>query len=539
MNDEIPPKPTGPPPMPDNIEQLMAEAMEKAFEGKGWSNEQEREEYLAKISADDYLPAIFCETSEEVEKSGMSDALSSLLYEGEDPGRVMLEFKKKGNDAFTNGKRNVSKNVQYYRDAINHYHEALGWCDKINIKDDDDDNDNNNTSTDVKEGKEEDIPEFTNSEAGKIKTTTNEEVKTNEEEIKYTKEELQEIQSTLYSNIALSHLQIKNYGYSRKNAQKAVEYNQTNIKAWYRLAKSQQMLKNYVLCGDAIESGLKIDNENMELRKLSNILSTKIQIARNELKLKQKARIERISTIKRIWKHCVEKGIQIGRIPLLSMNDVTDLEEDDNIDTNAQETTWKYNLPFSGKLPSLNTSKEWTWPCLFIYPSHSQSDFIECMPESDMIALQLATMFPELERDEDNNIPWDYKNEFTCGNLEIYIEIHQCNRNTNKTHHPESIQIINNQQSCIKFYECCRAIQGDDGSHMIDIVTTLERKRLSLLKKEYLLKEKKKFVGYLPSSKVIRIHPAATLYDVLKDDLIIVPNVSFLYIFIVSALSFI
>ena len=502
---DIPPKPKGPPPMPENLDQLLAEAIEKAFsEGKSWSNEAERQEYLNKIGADDFLPPIFCETTEEIEKSGMSDALNALLYEGEDPGSVMLDFKKKGNDAFANGKRNVKKNVQYYRDAINFYHEAIGWCDKIKIKDGDDDEE------------EEEIPEFTNSEA-------NEET----EEITYTKQELSEIKSTLYSNISLAHIQLKNYGYSRNIAQKAIDHNPSNIKAWYRLAKSQQMLKNYIQCGDAITSGLKIDSENAELRKLSSLLSNKIQIAKNELKRKQRHRMERITNIKRIWNHCNKFNIKLGRVPLLSLNDVKDLEDDEDVNTDAQETTWKYHYPFSGKLPKHDKEmNEWAWPVLLIYPTHSQCDFIESMSESEMIALRLAQMFPEVEDDNhENALSWDYNNEFICSNLEIYCEIHQPEQSNN--HHPESIQIIQNQLACIKFYECCRAIQGDDGPDMVDIVTTLERKRLSILRDEYLKKENKKFAGYLPPCNLLRIHPAVTLYDVLKDSRVIVPNVSF------------
>merc|ERR1711862_671865 len=106
---------------------------------------------------------------------------------------------------------------------------------------------------------------------------------------------------------------------------------------------------------------------------------------------------------KQIWKHCNNnnnktKKITLGRIPLLSLQDVNDEYEDD-----AQNTTWKYHYPFTGKLPCCLKENNWTWPVLFIYPTHSQCDFIEYMDENEMIALRLATMFPELEECTDHN----------------------------------------------------------------------------------------------------------------------------------------
>lgn len=98
--------------------------------GKGWKD-GEKEEYMARICDDDNLPALFATTQEDLEKSGVADAFASLVYEGESPTSLMIQFKKKGNDKFLNGKKSAVKNVQYYRDAINHYYEAFAWAEKI------------------------------------------------------------------------------------------------------------------------------------------------------------------------------------------------------------------------------------------------------------------------------------------------------------------------------------------------------------------------------------------------------------------------
>ena len=66
---------------------------------------------MEKILDDDYLDPLFATTQEELEKTGMAEAFSSLLND-EPPARMMLECKKKGNNAFLSGKKNVAKNVQ-------------------------------------------------------------------------------------------------------------------------------------------------------------------------------------------------------------------------------------------------------------------------------------------------------------------------------------------------------------------------------------------------------------------------------------------
>ncbi len=60
--------------------------------------------------------------------------------------------------------------------------------------------------------------------------------------------------------------------------------------------------------------------------------------------------------------------------------------------------------------------------CLLIA---NQSDFIEHFAKEDIIALRTAEMFPEEEEGNDKTkMSWDYSNEFRCGNLSVYLEVH-------------------------------------------------------------------------------------------------------------------
>ncbi len=95
----------------DETDALLSKAIEAAIaQGKGWK-EGEKEAYLNRIFDDDYLDPIFATTPEDLEKTGMAEAFSSLLHD-DPPVRLMAECKQKGNEAFMNGKKNVAKNVQ-------------------------------------------------------------------------------------------------------------------------------------------------------------------------------------------------------------------------------------------------------------------------------------------------------------------------------------------------------------------------------------------------------------------------------------------
>ena len=473
----------------DDTDRLLAQAMALAIEqGKGWAP-GEKEAYMKKIMDDDFIPPIFAGSQEELEKSGLAEAFSSLIYDDETPAELMLTFKKKGNDAFLDGKRNQVQNTQYYRDAINHYYEAFAWAQKV-------------------------APV----EVGGVKEQGEAHEQT------FTEHELNEIKSTLCANAAMAHMQLKNWGHVRDESIKALEYNQNNVKAWYRLAKSHQMLKNWEEAREAIESGLAVEGEhdNKDLKKLEKQLEDKVCKARRARQLRERARAERVVRVKEVWKHCKDSGIRLGRVPLVAT--VTD-EEDEGDE--ADESRWNSHHPHTGRLPTRSPTGEWFWPCMFVYPSHSQSDFIECFDEPEMIALRMAEMFPESEESgvETAGVPWDYNNEFVCSSLAVYFEVH-CTEGESNVIHPDSVELIKDQGSAMRFYEASRALKGDEGPEMTNIARIAERQHLHKQRKAW-----KKTHGSLRVTPgpcpLVRVHPAVSLRDVLTDSRMVVPNVSY------------
>jgi hypothetical protein len=468
----------------DDNDRLLSEAIGLALEqGRGWQP-GEKEAYLEKILDDDFIPPIFASTPEEVKASGLQDAFTSLIYDNESPVSLMLSFKKKGNTAFSDGVRNKAKNNQYFRDAVNHYYEAIAWAVKINP---------------MAEG---DLDQA------------------DTDEPTYTEDELDVVRSSICANSAMAHMKLRNWGLVRDSSNRALAFSKKNVKAWYRLAKAHQMLKNWEDAGEAIESGLALEGEenNKELKKLQSLLADKVRQARNLRQQRERARAERVSKVKAVWKHCKENEIKLGRVRLVAS--VTDDEENEE---DRVESRWHNHLPNSGQLPSLS-SGECSWPCMFMYPSHRQSDFVEHLGEDEMLAIRLAQMFPELEDVGETQMPWDFKNEFFCSNLAIYFEVHRSD-DDDRVFHPEEVELLRDQASCMRFYESSRALKGDEGIEMSNVVRAVERKHLYQQRKAW-----KKQHGSLWSKReecpVVRVHPAMSLKDVLVDSRMVVPNVS-------------
>lgn len=477
---------------PDETDALLSKAIEMAIsQGKGWKA-GEKEAYISQVMDDDYVHPIFATDQEDMEKSGLADAFSSLMYD-EPPVQTMVEKKKKGNDAFMNGKRNIAKNVQYYRDAINCYYESYYWAKKV-IPD---------TSAVDKDGRSLDDLEV------------------------YSKSELDEFKSTVLANAAMAHMQIKNWGYVRDDSKRSLAYNNANIKAWYRLAKAHEMLQNWEDAGDAIDSGLGIDQDNQPLIRLRHRLQKKISRARDARQKRQKARARRIAKVKDVWKHCKMNNIVLGRIPLVSkVND-----DDDDYDKNVDDTRWHHHHPHTGLLPKeFGESGKWSWPCMFLYPSHNLSDFIEHFAETDMLAIRMAEVFPELESGQSETaVTWDFNNEFVCSRLAVYFEVH-CIEGDGKLIHPECVEKLTDQAATMRFYECSRALKGDEGPDMAHVASLLEKRHLNKQRKAW-EKEYRSLWAKPDPCPVVRVHPAATLIEILNDKRMIVPN--FLVTFII------
>ncbi|KAL3915387.1 MAG: hypothetical protein SGILL_005680 [Bacillariaceae sp.] len=515
----------------DDTDELLQQAIDMAVNlGKGWAP-GEKEEYMARILDDDFIPPMFCETEEELEKTGLAEAFSALQYD-DDPAITMQECKQKGADAFVNAKRNQANNIQYYRDAVNHYYEAIAWAQKIESLE--------NIEATKKQSTESAGDDTTAPDAPNKKPEV--------EYQKFAEKELDELKSTLYSNAALCHLQLKNWGHVKTDSEKALAHNPHNVKALYRNAKAHQMLQEWEEAGESIDKGLAVDASNKDLLKLQKLLQDKIRKARLARQKRERIRAERVSQVKQVWKHCQSGGgddddndstnddgkkIQLGRVALVaSVSD--DDDYDDGVDSaEARESRWHHHFPHTGVMPSrLPDTGVWAWPALFLYPSHSQSDFVKHFGEDEMLAMRMADMFPELEKGEESVMPWDYNNEFQCSKLAVYFEVNcpddnNGGNNKSKTKtlvvHPDNVERLTDQAATMRFYEASRALKGDEGPEMANLAKAVERKRLYKQRKAWKKKHGSLWAKPDPCP-VVRVHPAMTLRDVLTDSRMVVAN---------------
>jgi hypothetical protein len=496
----------------DGTDQLLQQAIDMAVQqGKGWAP-GEKEEYMKRILDDDFIPPMFCETQEELERTGLAEAFAALQYD-DDPAVTMQECKQKATQAFMDGKRNQANNIQYYRDAVNHYYEAIAWAQKIES--------------------------IENMEATAKQNGSNAKEKSHKEsKVEYqmfTEKELDDMKSTMYANAALCHLQLKNWGFVKTDSEKALAHNQNNVKAHYRLAKAHQMLQEWEEAGAAIENGLAVEgeSENKDLIKLQKMLHDKIRKARLARQKRERIRAERVSQVKQVWKHCQgEDGdssdkriIKLGRVALVaSVSDDDDYDE--GVDgADAQESRWHHHFPHTGVMPSrLPENGMWSWPCLFLYPSHSQSDFVKHLGENEMLAMRMAEMFPELDVGEETAMPWDYNNEFQCSKMALYFEVN-CpdDGKKNALVHPDNVERLTDQAATMRFYEASRALKGDEGPEMANLAKAVERKRLHKQRKAWKNKHGSLWAKPDPCP-VVRIHPAMTLRDILTDSRMVVAN---------------
>lgn len=277
------------------------------------------------------------------------------------------------------------------------------------------------------------------------------------------------------------------------------------------------MLQNWEEAGDAIDSGLSCDKDNKDLIKLRSLCEKKVRRARMDRQKRERARAERSSRVKDVWKHCKGSEITLGRVPL-----VANVNDDDDDDDEA-EARWHHHHPHTGRIPQKVGGDEWSWPCMFIYPSHNQSDFVEHFAESEMIALRMAEVFPELESGKsETSLSWDYNNQFICSNLAVYFEVH-CTEKEGDIIHPDFVQKLKDQGSTMRFYESARALKGDEGLEMATVARCTEKKLLHRQRKAW--KKKHKSLWSKPDPcPVVRVHPAVTLWQILMDKRMVVPN---------------
>lgn len=383
-------------------------------ESKLW-DPVERQAYM------DALPEMSLFEDHIVEGDTMVEAIQALIEEGETAESLALHWKNQGNKAFATGKRNA----RYFQDAIKFYNDALAYALKALA-----------------------LPEAERD----------------------TSFDMPELTAIIYSNRAAVNLELRNYASCRSDAAKAIRYDPSSVKAYYRGAKASRMLRKPDDTLRYCAEGLKRDPENKLLLGLQKEGRKLVQ----ELKLEQYKREfehkKRRAFTDKYRLLCEARSVRVGRA----------LIEDARV------------KQYEGKATLDSETGAMVWPVLFLYDEHNASDFVQVFGEHDAFIEHLANMFPE----DGPFCEWDTAQAYVASQLVVYAAANVV------------LPFASNEEWHV-------ALSGEKESDD-DEVRRLRREEQHDAKSQYW----------------IRVSPFCTLHQLLSHDAYVVPGIPVVNIFV-------
>ena len=183
----------------------------------------------------------------------------------------------------------------------------------------------------------------------------------------------------------------ENYGQCKKDCAEALKLNHRNVKAWYRAASACLALDQIEAALDACNSGLQYDAQNTALRSLR----TKIENRQAVLSAQEKEKQDRLSRA-RSEKGALAQAFKTRNITIRSTPTPPEIPES--------------SIALSSPLDPTSTL---SFPTMFLYPLHAQTDFIKAFAEDSSLAEHLEYILP---------LPWDESGEYRAEDVECYME---------------------------------------------------------------------------------------------------------------------
>ncbi|USW56473.1 Putative tetratricopeptide-like helical domain superfamily, cns1/TTC4, wheel [Septoria linicola] len=347
----------------DNFVDAVTAAMPPSMEEM---RSKTADELLAEMNRIPLFMTTLDETDGEGGENVMLEAIKALAYEGT-KAEVAANFREQGNEAARS---------RLWNDAREFYTKAIASVQgKIKLVD---------------------APEDAHSSA-RITEVTDEDptIKVTEldEEAEAIKE--REIEEACLANRALCNLEMKNYGQVNKDCAAVLRLNPRNIKAWYRAASACLALDKVPEALDACTSGLQFDASNAALRTLQGKVESRrdylAALARERQQREERQRVEQ-AALRTAFKARNIVTRETASPP--EMEDAAIQLED-------------------AKDPASTLS----FPVLFMYPLHAQTDFVKAFQENEALTDHLSYLLP---------VPWDEAKEYgTVDAIECYMETSQ------------------------------------------------------------------------------------------------------------------
>jgi hypothetical protein len=337
-------------------EGLLDEIEKMVSEGKGWSADNRRE-YLDNLHKGPELP-LFSDSAEEMDPR-LVEALSALKYEGEEPEDLAEVAKLDGNKDYMTAVK--LKRKMYYREAVNHYTEGCLHALKAQQK------------------------------AGTEKQLSAEKAV-----------ELNELFATLLSNRAACHLALRNYGSAKRDCGDSVRMVPGNNKAFFRKAKACLELRQYEEGLAAVAQALALSSSTeggaaastttgssvSEVEKLKGKLEAGLAERKRREALAAAAEAKEMDGLRKLFDDIslraggsLGPGIAADGYQQQASDKLPEFEE---IEDGDAEGAGSGGAAAAAATPMATLA----WPCYFLYPQYSQSDFIERLADTNFFTIE-------------------------------------------------------------------------------------------------------------------------------------------------------
>ncbi|TDZ53162.1 Hsp70/Hsp90 co-chaperone CNS1 [Colletotrichum trifolii] len=197
---------------------------------------------------------------------------------------------------------------------------------------------------------------------------------------------------SLYSNRAACHLELGNFRSCWLDCGHALRLNPKNVKAYYRSSRALLKVGRIAEADDACARGLALDPENKALQGVARDIIAAAE--RADAKAKRDAEREalekrRASLLKAALAARTIRTRETAQPPEMEDARMKLVPDEDD------------------------PSSTLTFPAVFLYPVHLESDFIKAFNEQECLADHLGYILP---------VPWDREAEYTPPGVECYME---------------------------------------------------------------------------------------------------------------------
>ena len=211
-------------------------------------------------------------------------------------------------------------------------------------------------------------------------------------------EEIAVLEASVCCNRAAVNLHKGNFAAVLEDCQRAIVCNKSMIKAYWRAAKASHALGKYDDAISYCDWGLSKDADSKPLKKALKEANKALAARTKRQEDARRRKEEREAAREKVRAELIERGVQMGP-PLY------DLSAQDGIGEPAPKLDAE-----SGLL---------TWPVVFLYSEHGQTDVISEFSEANSLSDHLEVMFPP----QGSSPSWDPQGVYTRDSIEAFFEL--------------------------------------------------------------------------------------------------------------------